>query len=101
MSLPYAPGSATSAAAAAAAAGDANRHRAAVFAAILAAGYDGLTRQEIERQTGLNGNTVRPRVVELANRGLIKPSDEIRRNAGGRACEVLVSATLPAPVAVA
>lgn len=62
-----------------------------VLAAIRAAGFCGLTRDEAERATGLAGNTVRPRISELLAAGHIVPSGEIRRTKSNRPAEVLVA----------
>jgi predicted ArsR family transcriptional regulator len=67
---------------------DAKTARARVLAA-LQANPAGLTRQELESELHMDGNTIRPRVAELMARGLIRPSGEIRRTASGRASEVL------------
>lgn len=67
---------------------DANTARMRVLVA-LRANPEGLTRQELETELGMDGNTVRPRVAELMARRLIRPSGEIRRTASGRASEVL------------
>jgi hypothetical protein len=67
---------------------DANTARAKVLAA-LQSNPAGLTRQELEFELHMDGNTIRPRVAELMARRLIRPSGEIRRTASGRASEVL------------
>lgn len=94
---PHAAGSQTSLAAAQRMRYSARDLRALVFAAVHRAGIHGLTRQEIEAETGLAGNTVRPRVLELIHRGLVTTSDEVRPSTSHRSCEVLVSTTLPKP----
>lgn len=91
LDRPFVQGSATSLAASIDAKALAIDARARVFACINAAGIHGRTRQEIEGETGLDGNTVRPRVAELIVRDLIRPSGDIRRSPTGRACEVLVA----------
>ena len=53
-----------------------------------APGSAGCTREEIERGTGLPGNTVRPRVVELLEHGAVRVSGH-RANDRGRKVEVL------------
>lgn len=67
---------------------DANTARMRVLVA-LRANPEGLTRQQLEAELGMDGNTVRPRCAELLARRLIRPSGEIRRTASGRASEVL------------
>lgn len=84
-------GTATSIAAAASVQSAAATMRETVLQAIRAASFAGLTREEIERQTGLAGNSVRPRVSELLAAGAITPSGEIRRTASNRPAEVLVA----------
>ena len=45
---------------------------------------EGATNDEIEIGLAMNGSTVRPRVVELRTRGLIKDSGKTRRTRSGR-----------------
>lgn len=47
-------------------------------------GCSGATAQEIEVATGLAGNTVRPRLVGLRERGLVEDSGERRVTTSGR-----------------
>jgi ribosomal protein S19E (S16A) len=61
----------------------AGRTRAQVHAFIQSAG--GATEQEIERGTGIGGNTVRPRLRELEDRGLIRKAGK-GVTASGRSC---------------
>jgi DNA-binding Lrp family transcriptional regulator len=68
---------------------DASTLRATVLAAIEAA-PNGLTREELEKATGLSGNTVRPRVWELLRAGRITACG-CRPTASGRAAAVLVA----------
>lgn len=89
--LPYVAGSETSKAAAESMRKCAAFQRGQVYDAICDAGVHGLTREEIEAETGLPGNSVRPRVVELIEGGMIKSADEKRRTASGRRAEVLVA----------
>ena len=96
--LPYAAGSATSRAAAVAMEDDAAAQREVVLGLIVAAGIHGMTRQELERETGLSGDSIRPRVWELTRSGLLEASDEIRRSQAGRECQVLVAASVMAAV---
>lgn len=44
----------------------------------------GATAQELEAMTGLSGNTVRPRLVGLRERGLVEDSGGRRATASGR-----------------
>lgn len=62
--------------------------RALVLLCVAKAGERGATRDEIELESGLAGNTVRPRVVELLRSGTIR-ADGFRANGRGRKCEVL------------
>jgi hypothetical protein len=71
---------------------DANTARMRVLVA-LKANPEGLTRQQLEAELGMSGDTVRPRVAELMARRLIRPSGEIRRTESGRASEVLEAVT--------
>lgn len=66
-----------------------NRLEAAVYEAILNSGSHGLTREEIEAETGLPGNTVRPRVKTLLERERIYPASFTRKTRSGREAEVL------------
>lgn len=43
-----------------------------------------LTAEQIEDETGLAGNTVRPRLVALRNRGLVIDSGQRHRTRSGR-----------------
>ena len=63
--------------------------RAMVFVTIRR--FGGLTDAEIQRETGLDGNTERPRRRELEQAGLIKPSGT-RKTASGRQAVVWVAA---------
>jgi len=67
---------------------DAATLRSCVLSAIVDAA-NGLTREEIEAATGLNGNTVRPRVWELVRAGLVEPRG-VRKTQSGRAAAVMV-----------
>ena len=69
------------------------RHRAQILGLILSAGPAGLTREEIEVRSGLAGNTVRPRCVELMASGLIRATDGTRVTRSGRKAEILVGVT--------
>ena len=60
-----------------------------VFQAI-AARAEGATAQEMEALTGLAGNTIRPRLVELYEANRIRRSGEKRRTKSGRRAEVWI-----------
>ena len=75
-------GTATSIAAAERIRPDAHTMRALVLEAIAAAGYAGLTRDEVAAKLDMNPNTVRPRCVELRRRGKIIDTDRKRRGCG-------------------
>lgn len=49
---------------------------------------EGATNDEIETALGLIGSTVRPRVVELRARGLVRDSGKTRKTRTGRAAIV-------------
>lgn len=68
------------------AAADIRRSLPRLEAAVLATleGSDGMTAQEIERATGLAGNTVRPRLVALREIGRVEDSGRRRVTASGR-----------------
>lgn len=70
------------------------RHRAQILGLILSAGPAGMTREEIEERSGLAGNTVRPRCVELMASGLIRATEGTRATRSGRQAEILVGVTL-------
>jgi hypothetical protein len=56
-------------------------------------GNGGLTAQEIEKATGLAGNTVRPRIVELVKAGSVIDSGTTRLTRSRRKAVVWISAT--------
>ena len=58
--------------------------RARVLAYIASRGEDGATAQEIENALGMNGSTVRPRLVELREHGTIAASMFTRLTTSGR-----------------
>ena len=60
-----------------------------VYAAIKSYGLSGLTSQQVEIVTELSGNTVRPRIVELAREGRIIPAGT-RKTASNRDAQVWV-----------
>ena len=64
---------------------DVDRARQRVLETIQKAGAYGCTRDEIARLTGMNPNTVRPRVVELRHAEKIIDTDRKRRG-----CRVIV-----------
>lgn len=52
----------------------------------------GATREELEHLTGLSGNTIRPRVVELVSAGaVVEPAGRTRKTKGGRQAQVLLA----------
>lgn len=59
---------------------------------LILAGWGGLTDQEIQRATGLDPSTERPRRIELVNAGLVYDSGRKRRTLSGRRAIVWVSA---------
>lgn len=66
-----------------------------VFLAIYEAGAHGATLDELEVRLSLAGNTVRPRRIELQERGLVADSGRTRLTRSGRASVVWV---IPEPV---
>ena len=62
--------------------------RAKVLAFVASRGAYGATAQEIEAGTGLAGNTVRPRLVELAENGCIERTGRTRPTTSGRQASV-------------
>ena len=58
--------------------------RADVLVVLIARGEIGATAQEIEKATGLPGNTVRPRLVELRENGCVRDSGRKRKTDSGR-----------------
>jgi len=56
-------------------------------------GDRGATRQEVEAALGMSGNTVRPRVCELMEMGLVQETTETRLTPSGRRAFVLVATT--------
>lgn len=61
-----------------------------VYQAVREAHPGGLTEQEIEDATGLPGNTVRPRIVELVNRAGLVDSGRTRKTRSGREAVVWI-----------
>lgn len=70
--------------------GPRSKARNAVLAAIAQSPY-GLTAQEISDQTGIVGDTVRPRIVELVERNQIKDSGKVRLTKAGRLAVVYIA----------
>lgn len=62
-----------------------------ILDAIRAAGVHGLTREQVEAATGIPGNTVRPRVRELIQRGHIEEAGERRMTKSGDKAMVLTA----------
>jgi len=58
--------------------------RARVLAFIASRGSYGATAQEIENALGMNGSTVRPRLVELRENGCVRDDLDTRKTASGR-----------------
>lgn len=58
--------------------------RARVFQFILRSGTRGATDQEVELALGMAGNTVRPRRIELGEKGFVEDSGETRLTSSGR-----------------
>ncbi len=61
-----------------------------VYTAIYVSGKEGLTREEITEETGIGGDTVRPRVVTLVTHGMVR-EDGVRKTRAGRDAAVLVA----------
>lgn len=57
-------------------------------------GLNGCTSEEIESATQLNGNTIRPRVVTLREKGYVKDLDGTRTTRSGRQAAVHVATAL-------
>jgi len=88
--LPHS-GTPTSAAAAKSMRSHAAAQRLAVLAFIRDAGAEGATDEEVQRWTGIAGNSVRPRRGELEKSGDVVRTDRTRPSAAGRACTVFVA----------
>ena len=52
---------------------------------------DGMTAEELETATGLSGNSVRPRLVELAEVNLVTRTERTRKTRQGRDAFVYVA----------
>lgn len=59
--------------------------RARVLALIASAGANGMTAQEIAERSGMSGDSVRPRLVELRESGAVVATGEVRLTDSGRA----------------
>lgn len=81
-------GTTTSAIAARAIAPEVARLELAVLRGIAALGGDA-TRDQLERELKMPGNTVRPRVATLISRGLVARTEQTRPTPSGRAAEVV------------
>lgn len=81
---PYVPWSDTSKQAAASIEPHLARLERIVFEVVARAGAVGLTAQEIEETHGIPGNTVRPRLVALCRKGMVRDSGERRNTRSGR-----------------
>lgn len=62
-----------------------------VYSLIALSGARGLTDIEIETESDLKGSTIRPRRIELLNKGLIKDSGKTRKTPSGRSATVWVA----------
>jgi hypothetical protein len=62
-----------------------------VLEAVRASGSHGTTDQELEQATGLGGSTVRPRRLELYNRGLVVWNGYYRITKSGRRSRVWIA----------
>lgn len=84
-------GTPTSKAAAEGAREGAGSRREQVLRAVKARGNDGATAEELERALGLSGNTIRPRLVELRERGLVRQTTRMRPTINGYDAAVYVA----------
>ena len=83
MTLELHNGTTTSREAAMRIVGEANNQRARILLELYR--HDGgLCAFEIEQLLGMSGNTVRPRLVELARHGHVRATDETRLTPSGR-----------------
>lgn len=73
----------------------AKSQRTMIFEKIKAAGVNGLTRDQIEHETGIGGDSVRPRIKELKAEHRVTESGEQRATGSGRAAMVLVAVGAP------
>ena len=79
---PYQPHSDTSYAAAVAKRATAPAQRMTVYGMLIAAGP--LTAEQLADHTGLSGDSIRPRLVELRNQGDVIDTGQRRRTRAGR-----------------
>lgn len=73
--------------------GTASHVRTALLRAFIQAGQEGLTDDEGQSSTGINGNTYRPRRVELERLGLVTATALRRRTQTGRSAAVFRATT--------
>lgn len=91
-SSPFCPTSDTSHAAAVAIENKTAMRRREVWKALVKAGANGLTRQELEPATCLSGDSIRPRVLELIASGhVIESQVQTRLTRAGNAAAVLLA----------
>lgn len=64
--------------------------REAIYQALKAAGVNGLTRQELQRTTGISGDAIRPRVWQMIKDQIVCESGEVRLTDSGNQAMVLV-----------
>ena len=88
---PFAYGSETSREAARRIADAMPELRLRVWVAVEFAGWAGVTAEDLETLCELPGNTVRPRLVELREDGLVIDSGRTRRTASGRSATIWVT----------
>lgn len=91
-SAPYQAHSGTSKAAAQSIKLTAATLREKVYSSIRRAGERGLTDLEVQDLLHMDGNTQRPRRVELVKANRIKPSGQKRKTSSGRAATVWIAA---------
>lgn len=85
-------GTPTSKAAATAIRPSADTLRAQVLEYVRLCGENGATREEVEIGLEMSGSTVRPRVVELMNRGLLRERENATRGTeSGRQARILLA----------
>lgn len=91
----------TSEAAAAVIAPRAGTKRGMVYRRLVAAGLTGCTEEDLERQTGLDANTVRPRIWELCGKSKAFPyvfvEDSGQRRHTVKGCAAIVWVAVPHP----
>lgn len=87
--LPAHNGTATSREAAESIVPHVNGQQQQILAELRQLGQHGATREELQIATGLDGNALRPRCLELRAKGLIVESSETRLTKSGRRAFVL------------